>query len=167
MFVKLMKPSPVSDDIDEIFFNANEKVARFHFEDFEYDEYCGIFGGGFGVYSCAAHINELAFLISHGQGYLFDINKRNLIVETEDDQLSDLIVATSAGGFVTCNQFELYFYGSDRVWRSNRVSSDGIKLDSVSDSLVSGRVYNFERWVPFKLDLVTFDYFCEWKCPVP
>ncbi len=163
----LLKSRPLSGEFEEIYFNLSDEVISVKFEDQEYLEYCGVFGGGFGSYSNVIALDELAFIVSLGQGYIFDINKREVIHKTENDHLAYVDLCRSKNYIIGCSQVQIFVYNHERlVWSSNRVSSDGIEISSIVDGVVCGRVFDFEKWVEFKLNLSTFEYQCEWVCEV-
>lgn len=163
----LLKARPLSGEFEELYFDQNDEMISVKFEDDDYLEYCGVFGGGFGSYSNVIVLDGLAFVVSFGQGYIFDINTRAVVHKTKNDQLVFFDVSQANKYFICCSQTKLFIYNlNGLVWSSDRISSDGIEIIQIND-IVFGKVFNFEKWVDFKLNLSTFDYQCEWICEVP
>lgn len=161
---EMLKSRPQSGQFPELHFDAYDETISVKFEDQNYSEFCGVFGGGFGSRCDLAQISGRAFIISFGQGYIFDIERRELVHKTECDQLEGVLDAKFGGYFVAHSQIRLFVYASGLVWSSPRVSADGILMDKVCDGVVHGRVYNFSKWVDFSLSLENFEYICDWEC---
>lgn len=160
----LLKNRPPSGELDELWFDAQGETISVKFEDQDYLEYCGIFGGGFGNRSDLAWFDKFAFVISIGQGYIIDIAERKLIHKTKRDDLVAVQGANFKDYFVAHCNMELYVYGTDLIWTSGRVSLDGIEFDEITNGVVKGRVRDFSDWAEFELDLDTFQYKCDWVC---
>lgn len=164
MKAEILKIRPLSGQFPELHFDAYDETISVKFEDQNYSEFCGVFGGGFGSRCDLAQIGWLAFVISFGQGYIFDIEKRELVHKTDCDQLESVLDAKFNRYFVAHSQIELFVYDSGLAWSSPRVSADGILIDEVCDGAVRGKVYNFSEWVDFSLNLENFEYVCDWEC---
>lgn len=167
MNATLLKSRPLSGEFEELIFDIKDECICVKFEDEDYLEYCGIFGGGFGSHSGLVLLEETAFVLSFGQGYIFDINNRSLIYKTENDALICLKSYEPKKYFVASNQLSIFVFSKQGlVWSSGRVSSDGIKIEEVVNDIAYGKVYDFTKWVDFTLDLNTFEYSCDWTCEI-
>lgn len=161
-----MRTPPQSGDFEELRFDAFGDCTWVRFEDHTGLEFCGVFGGGIGNRSSLALLGDRVFVISAGQGYIFDIRSRSVVHRTKSDYLVGATSAERCGLFVAHDLIRLFVYGDDLIWASKRVSADGITIDEVRNELVRGKVFDFEDWVGFSLDLITFEYECGWQCPV-
>ena len=164
MDAKILKICPLSGTFEELYFDAYGETVCIKFEDQNYSEYCGIFGGGFGSKSDLAVHEHIAFIISRGQGYIFEINDRKVIYKTENDHLEGVFDTNFNNYFLAYDFTNLYIFDSKLVWSSKRISADGIEIDKIEDGIVYGKVYNFFEWVKFTLNLETFEYICDWEC---
>lgn len=162
MYAKLLSYLPISGTIEELHFYSDEDSVCVLFEDNNYDEYCGVFGGGFGNKSDLAIKDNIAFIISNGQGYIFNIDNRLILHKTKCDHLVNVISFENEIKFVACSFTNIYIYNSELIWQSNRVSSDGIIFEKVEKDHLYGKIYDFTKWVDFKLNLNSFDYQCTW-----
>ena len=165
MDAKILKVRPQSGEFEELRFDAYDETTYVKFEDQDYLEFCGVFGGGFGSRSALALARDVAFVISLGQGYIFDIRTRALLHKTECDHLTDVMYEPVSGYFVACNQTGLFVYDPALVWSSGRVSADGITLDETREGVVYGKVDSLSGWVDFSLKLEGFEYICDWRWP--
>jgi hypothetical protein len=166
MNAEILKIRPQSGEFEEIYFDAFEDVLYVKFEDKNYYEYCGIFGGGFGDKSCLARCNDVTFIISHGQGYIFNINDRKIIHKSENDHLVSVVETEYKSYFVANDLTNIYVYDSKLIWSSKRLSIDGIKIDGTKGRMVYGKIYNMSEWINFSLNLATFEYLCDWQCDI-
>jgi len=164
---KLLSQIPLSGSIDELRFNATGNCTWVEFTDNSYNSWCGIFGHGVETGHSSVAINSVdqSFVISQGQGYLIDINSRKLLHLTKNDWLISVISVPNCDVFVACTDTKIYAYSSKGLlWVSERVSFDGIKLNSSDDHKVKGKVWNLEKWVGFSLKLDGWVYQSEFKC---
>jgi hypothetical protein len=128
-----------------------------------YLQYCGIFGGGIGNKSSIAVQNDIAFVISIGQGYILDINKREILHKTDNNYLESVIFTGFNNYFLSYDFTNIYIFNTKLVWESKRVSWDGIQIDEIDSEFVHGKIYSLFEWVTFKLNLKTFEYVCDWE----
>ncbi len=168
LFAKSIRHRPVSGDYEELIFNHNEELFWVYFEDSDYDEYYGLFGGGGWTRYCnVEYTDNIAFVVSFGQGYLFDIDQRQIVLQTPIDQIGSFQLHPQKQYFIACSQIELFVFSKEQLlWSSKRISSDGIKIDFMTEHEVIGRVYDFSKWVEFRLNLLTYNYECDWQCPL-
>ncbi len=167
MNATMLKSRPLSGEFEEIYFDFKDEFICVKFEDHEYLEYCGIFGGGFGSYSNLMLLEEIALIVSFGQGYIFNINNKKVIHKTEKNQLACISLYEPKDYFIACSQIEIFVFSPEGLaWSSKRVSSDGIEIEKIINGVVYGKVYDFTKWVGFKLDLNTFEYSCDWQCEI-
>ena len=96
-------------------------------------------------------------VVAGGSGYLVDAEERRLVRDIGfginhiwfDDELGAMIVSNG-----------LWFEAFDAekvVWRSRRLSWDGIRNLARSGRALTGEAFDpmTDRWVPFRLDLIT------------
>jgi hypothetical protein len=167
MELEILTCLPISGKYEEYEYGSGGELVPIKILDNDYLEYCVKFSAGIGPLSKAERIGEIAFVVAKGKGYLFDLSKRCLIEDIHIGNFSNVIAYPGKGYFVACTNTNLYVFDtSGLVWLSERVSSDGIEISNIVDRVVCGRVFNFEKWVEFKLDLSTFEYQCEWVCEV-
>ena len=90
MHAELLKSIPLSGTYPEVQFDVGINSTWVKFLDANYDEWCGVFGGGNSNYSCVefSENSEQAFVVSAGQGYLVDIEERTLRYKTDLDDLT-------------------------------------------------------------------------------
>ncbi|KLN61001.1 hypothetical protein WH96_11295 [Kiloniella spongiae] len=164
MDATILKNKPMSGEYREHFFNSPKgETTTVLFEDNNYEEYCGIFSGG-DIQESKVVVNEgIAFVLAKGKGYIFDVNKRAIIYHTEHSYLTDVLSGNTPNVFVASTFTELIVYQNEESWISKRISSDGINLREVANNILYGQVFNFFDWVPFTLNLETYEYDCEWE----
>jgi hypothetical protein len=95
------------------------------------------------------------FIVAGGAGYVVDCEERRLVREINgpidqcwyQPELRALVFSDGLG-------FEC-FDGRRTLWRSPRVSWDGIRNIDCSDMIVTGEAYDpfSDSWVPMRLDL--------------
>ena len=75
------------------------------FTDSNYEEWCGIFGQGTVATANSALVNTkgICFVIAHGQGYLININSRQLLHKIENDWLISVVSIPEKDVFVVCD----------------------------------------------------------------
>lgn len=164
---KLLSQAPLSGTIDEARFNATGTCTWIEFEDDTYNNWCGIFGHGIQTGQSAVTINKIgqSFIISQGQGYLIDVNSRKLLHQTENDWLISVIAIADSDYFVACTYTNIYAYSPNGLlWVSDRVSFDGIELNTVKNKIVPGKVWDLENWIDFSLKIDGWVYQSEFKC---
>jgi len=166
MKAELVKERPISGEYEELVFDASGDSTCVKFEDSEYIEYLGIFGIGIGNNTIVAQNNDRAFIISKGQGYVFDINERKVIHKSEEDNLLEVVSPNYNQYFVAYDSFSLFVFKDNLVFENKRITSDGIKIISMENAIIKGQVCDFIDWVDFSLDLSTMDYNCEWECDI-
>ncbi len=167
MDARIMKAHVVSGKFDDYIFDDKIEHVKILFEDKEYQEYCGIFGGGDGNKSKVIFNNNIAFVISYGQGYIFSIDSRTIIHKTINDRLENVIFLNQNNFFLAHSQTNLLLYDSEKLlWKSKRISADGIRVMRVDKNLVYGEVFDFHDWVNFSFDISKLKYKCEWYCEV-
>lgn len=166
MDAKLLDTRPTSGEFDELLFDVNDETTCVIFEDKDYLEYLGVFGGGFGDKSSVAlsKSNSIAFIISYGQGYVFSIDEREVIHKTSCDYLSQVLSSDLNECFIACSLTELYIYDRKLILSTERISADGIKLEKVDNGIVYGKVFDYSKWVEFVFDLNSMTYQCDWIC---
>jgi hypothetical protein len=161
----LTKP-PISGSVDEVHFSAVGDCTWVRFTDAVDTQWCGVFGPGCaGRRAAVVNPTGSAFVVSWGQGYLIDVNTRELLHKTDCEWLISAIAVPGRDVIVACTFTELVAYSPlGRVWNSARVSIDGIELAEASRATVKGRVWNLERWVDFNLDIESWTYRSEFVC---
>lgn len=144
--------------VPELSFDARGNCLWVLFEDDEYRSWCGIFGAGDLHYEGRVELlsgGDCAVLVS-GRLYRVDVNQRVLRFRSDRSDLTDFIYVPARDLLVACDFIELFAYGRDgRLWRSGRVSLDGIALESADEDQVYGYVTGDYEYVsaPFTLYL--------------
>ena len=164
---QILSLPPVSGSIDEVHFDAVGNCLWVKFVDDECQEWCGVFGAGFGTFSKAVVTDQSGhcFIISSGQGYIVDVNTRGLLQKTENDALVSAISIPERELFVACDYTRLIAYSpAGVVWESERVSVDGINFIEVSELVLKGQVWNMENWVDFVLEIDGWKYHSHYVC---
>ncbi len=166
MEFEILTGQPLSGEYEEYECGSGTDFIVIKILDDNYSEYCAKFSVGAGTTTKAERIASVLFVVAQGRGYLFDINKRVLIADSEIGNLTNIYASDVFGCFVACNNTDLYVFDLFKlVWRSERISSDGITITSVENSVVKGQVFDFSNWVDFCFNLETFTYVCEWEFP--
>jgi len=135
-------------------------VVEFEDEDgrFWVGNFCKFLDGG----KCSVHTDlgpHAVVVVAGGSGYLIDAASRRLIREIGfdiehiwfDDKLSAIIV---------CNGLWFEAFDAQKVvWRSRRVSWDGVRSLKQSGSALVGEAFDAvtDQWLPFCLDLTKGD----------
>jgi len=161
----LLNNIPESGSIEEVRFDANGDCTWVKFQDSDYLDWVGVFGMGWGGGEDAIQISDnLAFVLSSGQGYFIDVNARKVLGKTDCDYLKSIIQA-HPDTVVATTDTEIHVYNvAGLVFLTKRLASDGIKLKSFSSGLVRGEVWGFDKWYPFTLDINNQQYKCSWSC---
>jgi hypothetical protein len=100
-----------------------------------------------------------AVVISHGAGYLVDVDRAILIdsfggaaslaVEVREFELLVLVSSTNLIGV----------NGSGVLWKSKRIAWDGIRNLEIEGRFITGEAWSFEDvWIPFRLDAATGEH---------
>ncbi len=163
----ILASPPISGSIDEVHFESIGNCIWVRFSTNNAGEWCGVFGHGPGPTADTAVINRNGecFVIAHGQGYLIDINTRRLLHKTENRVLSTVVSIPEKNVFLAFDWTNLFAYSATGlVWKSKRISVDGIKITKINLSKVFGQVYDLQGWVDFELDTDTWNYRSEFEC---
>lgn len=155
----LPKTRPLSGDYPEKWFgeSTGDGVAVL-FEDSQYDDWLGIFQKGEYGCSFAGLLGEkpFAFVIANGQGYVVDIDAKEIVCMTDDDYLQAAITVPNKELAVAAGFTNLHIYGLDGlVWEERSFAMDGIRLQRVEGSKVFGEFWSID-WKPFVLDVETW-----------
>ena len=168
-----MKPEiltniPESGSIDEVRFDASGDCTWVKFLDSDYIDWAGVFGHGWGGGQDAhQNANGVAFVLSNGQGYIIDVNSRNLLSKTECDYLKKIVSCGDTNTFVAATNTDLRVYSDKGLsFSTERIASDGINLNSCGNGIVAGEVWGFDKWYSFTLDTTKQKYECGWSCPL-
>jgi len=147
-------------------FDASGDCLWVKFQDSDFSDWVGVFGPGFGGGDDALqNAGGIAFLLSNGQGYVIDAYTRTLLSKTACDYLKRVVLCNSL--FVTATDTDIRVYDSKRlVFCTERVASDGIVFDACDDGVVMGKVWGFDRWYSFTLNIATQEYECSWAYPL-
>ena len=164
---EVLRVRPISGTIPEIAFDALGNTTWVKFTDDNFEEWCGVFGGGLNsssVVTCSSEAPR-AFVISTGQGYFVDIDSRSVIRKTRSNQLASAVFIPHSNRVVACDWTNIYLLGTDgSVWDSGRVSYDGIEFTEICDEHVAGRVNDLsDEGVEFRLRLNPVSFDCSWR----
>jgi len=113
----------------------------------------------------ASGTSSLAFVVSAGQGYLVDVDARQVIHKSKTEQLNNAFFVPRSNKVVACDWTNIFVFTREGlVWDSGRVSYDGINFAEVSDELVRGTVNNLsDEWPEFVLQFDPISYSCPWR----
>lgn len=150
---------PPSGEVDEIFVDAQrDPVTSVLFESNDGEEYCAIFGGGnYGCYQAAEVLRGTAFIVSFGQGYIFDIGNRKLLQKTDLDTLSNLCVDPERGIFAVSDCDTIYLHKNGQIWQSELCGSDELNFKEVKDGILRGTYWRYGEHRVFELDIDTHE----------
>lgn len=167
MEFKVLTCLPLSGEYEEYEYGSGGDLTAIKIMDENYLEYCAKFSVGINSKTKVQQLGSVLFVIAGGKGYLFDLSKKCLIEDIQIANFTDVAVSLGKNYFIACNNTDLFVFDSaGLVWSSDRISSDGININSVGDSSVVGQVYDFMNWVDFRLDFDEFVYHCDWKFPL-
>ncbi|MFH1301032.1 MAG: hypothetical protein ABIK07_08220 [Planctomycetota bacterium] len=161
---------PLSGDFEEVCFDCHCNDTWVRFLDSENQAWYGIFGRGLSRTSQVLLMRggPLCFVLSGGQGYWIDINRRNLISKTEDDYLEN-VTDVPGRELVVCSNFTniLFSTPDGLIWDSGRVSMDGISFEEITNNQIKGRINDLsEEGAPYVLQIDQPDFSCKWKYQV-
>jgi hypothetical protein len=98
---------------------------------------------------------ESAIVIAGGECYIVDVSERRLI-ENFGGQFTSVMQVPNKSMVVLESPTGFEAVGSNgRVWRSKRVSWDGIRNVVIHEDQLIGEAWNLDSWLPFRLDLDT------------
>ncbi|MDB5721668.1 MAG: hypothetical protein JWP15_2286, partial [Alphaproteobacteria bacterium] len=127
------------------------------------EKWVGNFAYGWGDGPNSVHTQlgaHSVFVVAEGAGYLIDAATRNLIRELGPD-LQMVLFLEDIRAFVVSDGLGFEAFDALRtVWRSRRVSWDGIRDLSYKGRVMSGEAYDptcAGDWLPFSLDLITVE----------
>jgi len=163
---EILSSPPISGSIDEVRFGPLGNCTWVRFTDSNREEWCGVFGPGHAARTATvANTAGQSFVVASGQGYLIDVNSRELLHQTQHVWLISAIAVPERDVFLACDYTNLLAYSpAGLLWESRRVSVDGITLSSATPSQVRGQVWNLESWVDFILDVDSWQYRSEFVC---
>lgn len=165
---EILNTIPKSGSFDEVKFDAAGDCLWVYFQDSKYLEWVGVFGYGWSGGKCVAHNSDgVSFVIAKGQGYILDINERNLLHKTECDYLKQCIANDNNEIFIATTNLEVYVYNKNGfLFSTERIASDGIEITSCKNNILTGKVYGFDEWFDFRLNLENEKYDCKWVYPI-
>ncbi len=155
MKAKILNIRPDLDWYPETWFDNFGVGNYILFEDSNYEDWLGVFSGGeITDFTKIILFEEKSFLliIFQGQGYLININSRQLFFKTKCDCLVDAIKVPEQDLVIACDFTNLYAFTNDRdIWTSSRLSSDGIQLVESTNEFLIARAWIMGKWCDFKL----------------
>lgn len=98
---------------------------------------------------------NVVLVVSGGQGYLVDVVNPNVSEAIRFVPILNISDLPEKGLVIFSDFTNLFAYGaSGLVWRSARISYDGIKLERISGTRIEGLAWQApgDRWVPFTID---------------
>jgi hypothetical protein len=103
--------------------------------------------------------SRTAVVISHGAGYLVDVDRAVLIDSFGGDESLavevpelELLVLVSSTNLIGVS-------GSGVLWKSKRIAWDGIRDLEMEGRFITGKAWSFEDvWIPFRLDTATGEH---------
>jgi len=113
-----------------------------------HDSWIGVFAfgtispkGKIGLYSWP--ISNCLCVVSLGRGYLVRVDKPTSYEVISAEPILDVVPVPDRDLVIFANYTELIAYGkSGVVWKSKRISWDGIKITGVSSDHIEGEVWN-------------------------
>jgi len=156
MHIECLTIPPVSGSIEEVRFDAIGECCWFKFTQCG-EEWSGVFGKPptpINIQSATAFNNERSiFVIAAGQGYLLDTASRSLLHKTRNSYLQAAIAVPDTEYVVVCDNKCLELYDTrERIWKSNDIATDGIRLISATENAVKGYIWQSDRWYEFFYD---------------
>ncbi|MCV6604319.1 MAG: hypothetical protein OIF34_03370 [Porticoccaceae bacterium] len=158
---------PESGAFYEVRFDAVSECTWVKFQNSDHCDWVGVFGDGWGGgHDVSTNENGICFIISGGQGYIININTKQLLHKTECDYLHGSI-AMNCDTFVASDGIRLRVYNvSGEVYCSKRISFDGVQLTKTDGAIVNGKVWDLNCWVDFSFNPDTYNFKCAWSCPI-
>ena len=151
----LLKNRPISGTYPEQWFDAQGQCTSILFEDDKYEKWLGIFGNSeFTQYSAVIlfPVTSSVLIVAKGQGYVVDVNTKELRYKTNCDYIVNAIQVPSQDLIIACDFTDLYAFSSKKeLWRSDRIASDGIELATAANRDVYGKAWNYDHWQDFTL----------------
>lgn len=155
MKAELLNQIPLSGSVEEKHFDAISNCTWVMFEDRDYCNWAGVFGYGWGG-GTEVCLNEsgLAFVLSNGQGFLIDVQSRNLLHKTECDYLKSVVALTNGDTFVASDDLHLYLYENGNLTHTTeRIALDGIEFKCAGFGEVVGKLWGLNEWHEFEFSV--------------
>ena len=108
--LEILKTPTLSGDYEEHNFSTSGNTLWVKFTDDEYLEWCGVFGLGIkSIYSFVVRIPRKPefLIIAGGQGYIVNVNTRELVAKTEWDDIQSIIYNEEEDVFVVTDGLRL------------------------------------------------------------
>ena len=142
MEAEILKTPTLSGDYEEHNFSTSGNTLCVKFTDDEYLEWCGVFSLGIkSIYSFVVRIPRKPefLIIAGGQGYIVNVNTRELVAKTEWDDIQSIIYNEEEDIFVVTDGLRLGTLKNNNInWQSNRISLDGISFINSGGPIIKG-----------------------------
>ena len=180
MVIELLSSQPLAGTICERHYDVSARTNTWvRFDDEEGGEWVGIFGSAeLAQYSSAVPFADdggrTALILSRGQGYIVDTSSGVLLRKTPWDYACAAVGVPGRDFIVVANTTEIWatdratdryvrregraWYDDDRGPVPTRVALDGIILEHVTGTELTGRVWEMDGWYAFRVDLETLAF---------
>lgn len=168
MHAEILKKAPVSGDFEEHNFSETNDCLWVKFVDQDGAEWIGIFDNNLGT-SLKTVIpipeSNSVLVISNGQGYLVDLNKRVITENTDWKDVESIIYNDETGLYLASDGLSLMLLdGAECIWTGERVSLDGIKFTNQQGHVVEGVLNDMsEDGCRFSFDIITRKLESKWE----
>ncbi len=164
---EILKTSPLSGKYEEHRYDATGNTMWVKFLDSEYLEWCGVFGLGWKSAQKEAHIkpnSNLCYVLAGGQFYIINIDTRELITKSKEDDIESFLFHTKTGYLIATDGLEIIIFEKEQIiWSSGRVSLDGLVFLKQDGNTVSGKLNDCtEEWGKFSFNVVEKTISADW-----
>ncbi len=167
MHAEILKKPPISGVFEEHNFSETNDCLWVKFVDQDAAEWIGIFDNNFGTsLKTVIPISESnsVLVISNGQGYLVDLNKRVITEKTDWQDVESIIYNDETGLYLASDGLSLLLLdGAECIWTGERVSLDGITFTNQQGHVVEGVLNDMsEDGCRFSFDIITRKLESKW-----
>ena len=98
--------------------------------------------------------NKHAFILASGQGYVVQLGDFTLSYKTISSSIYQLMAAPAHNLMVASMNTSIALFGPHgRIWQSNRIAQDELKIESVDNDVIAGRYWQQDRYLDFTLSI--------------
>jgi hypothetical protein len=174
MSAEILNAIPTSGQFTERHFGEHFNSQLWvKFTDNNFQEWVGCFSKSYDNALCLALTDEnnlTSFVIAGGQGYLIDIDKKEIITELDEQPLIESVIrTTSPNYFIAGTFYSIYILNETGLIKEIRPDKiiDGIYFKSQLDNKAIGDLATAENQydynVDFEFDLTTFELQLNYK----
>ncbi|MDF7802031.1 hypothetical protein P4C99_21320 [Pontiellaceae bacterium B1224] len=165
---EILEKQPLSGEFEEHCFCTSGNTLWVKFLDDQYIEWVGIFGCSewptFSTIIKLPNKNQF-FIVAGGQGYFVDPNTREVIDQTEWDNISGALYNNNTDEIILTDGLRLALLKENKIhWVSERISADGIEFINQSNNIISGTLNDLTAdWCEFKFDVFRREIKAQWE----